>query len=326
MKKLFAVLILFSLPLAPVRAQGLHGKILIVRDSAYTSSDTIQSLLHKIYQGKVDALQAVPADLSPYDAVLLFPDISNYDLQDSLSVTEELNLIDFIKGGGRLYAESNLFLRFWNATFDPQDTLWHFLGLSQEGLDELEDGYISFFGVDSEFTRGLNVSNTNDHVEETYYPIGNFIPVLLGEEFGFGQDDVFAWIPDDTSIYAVMDHYPYPYFTSYYSAEYYAPFLTRVLCDYFGLCTDAVHESPPGKAALTMRVIYDGTRTDLQISGEEASEVDVSNALGVIVFRATAQAGTSLVELPATLPDGFYFARVESGSGTSVQSFAIFAR
>jgi len=324
MKKLFAVLVLFSLPLVPVRAQGLHGRILIVRDSAHSFSDTIQSLLPKIYNGVVDIFQSVPTDLSSYDAVLLFPDISNYDLPDSLSVTEELNLIDFAKGGGRLYAETNLFLRFWNVGSDPQDTLWHFLGLLQEGLDELEDGYILFFGVDSEFTRGVEIPNAGDHVEETYYPIGNIIPVLFGEEFSFGQDDVFAWIPNDTALHVVMNHFPY--FAPYYPAEYYTPFLTLVLCDYFGLCADAVHETTPSEPAITLRVVYDGPRTDLQISGEAASEVEVANALGVKVFRSHAQAGTSLIELPATLPDGFYFARVQSDRGMNVQPFAIFAR
>jgi hypothetical protein len=143
-------------------------------------------------------------------------------------------------------------------------------------------------------------------------------PVLFIHEGNDGVDDEIAWIPVDTSKHAVL-YYP--------EGEGYNLFLTRVLCDYFGLCTDAVHETPPAsEPAITMRVVYDGTRTDLQISGEEASEVDVANALGVIVFRAPTQSGTSLVELPATLPDGFYFARVESESGGKVQTFAIFAR
>ena len=150
------------------------------------------------------------------------------------------------------------------------------------------------------------------------------IPVLYGEETEGGEDDIFAWIPGDTSVRAVMQYHPT--FMSGYPAEYYNPFMALVLCDYFGLCVDAVKEAQPAVPVATLRVVNDGVSTSLVVSSEESGTLDVANALGVTVYRSSVNSGTSQIELPETLQNGVYFARLQTEHGGQVQPFAIVAK
>src|ERR1035437_72685 len=269
MKKVFALLFFLMLPIAPLGAQGLHGKILVVRDTSSYFPHDFENVLPAIYFGTIDSIFSLPSDLSIYNAVLV--------KDDTLSVIDQLTLIDYVKSGGKLYIESNLAFLASSQTGKPsaKDTLLHYLGLTSEAIFDGAANYDLFWGVDSEFTHDLSVPHASDIIDhdvpQVYIPKGNFIPVLLGEE-GPGLDDIFAWIPVNMSIRAVVQYYPGFYHLGFYhdqKAEYYAPFLTRVLCDYFGLCVDAVKAAPPSVPAVTLRVVNDGISTSLLVSSEE---------------------------------------------------------
>jgi hypothetical protein len=330
MKRLFVLLLFLLVPFAPIGAQGLHGKILMVRDTSSYVPQDMANEVPSIYHGQIDSSFQLPTDLSGYDALLIqfhFPDGEN----DTLTASEKLTLIDYVKTGGKLYLENPSF-RFLASSDKPnnpdlpEDTLWHFLGLSSEGGDALVARYSAFWGVDSEFTKGLNVPHdagvpTEDDLLGSYIPFGNFIPVLYGTWVG---GDIFAWIPSDTSIHTVVQFHPV--FDYGHKSEYYVPFLTRVLCDYFGLCVDAVKEAPPAVPPATLQVQNDGFSTSCIISIDESGTLDIANALGITVYHSSVNFGTSHIELPETLRNGVYFARLQTEHGGQVQPFAIVGR
>jgi hypothetical protein len=316
MKKLFALLLFLIVPLAPVRAQGLHGKVMLLQ---YGGSGDLNAALKANYSGQVDSEFTLPSDLSGYEAILMVT--PNRVDSGTISILDQQRLIAYIQNGGKFYWEGYFFLTdFFQDT--PHDTLARFLGLENESVDDLVYTFERFFGVDSEFTNGFDVGNSYDTLDPegpgTDFPRGNFTPVLYGEETDGGLDDAIAWIPPDTSIHALMHHAVY--------FEYYQPFLTRVLCDYFGLCVDAVNEAPLAVPAATLRVVYAGVNTSLVVSSEENGTLDVANALGVTVYRSSVNSGTSQIELPETLRNGVYFARLQTEHGGQVQPFVIVAK
>ncbi len=319
MKKLILLLLFLMVPLAPVGAQGLHGKILLLRDSLVNSDGSLQAALKSDYTGQVDSEYSLPVNLSDYDAILMVT--PNRVDSSTMSILDQQRLIAYIHNGGKFYWEGYYFLTdFFQDT--PHDTLARFLGLENESVDDLVYTFERFFGVDSEFTNGFDVGNSYDTLDPegpgTDFPRGNFTPVLYGEETDGGLDDAIAWIPPDTSIHALMHHAVY--------LKYYQPFLTRVLCDYFGLCADAVKEAPQAVPAATFRVVNDGVSTSLVVVDEEIGTLEVANALGATVYHASVGAGTSRVALPASLPSGVYFARLQTEHGGQVQPFVIVAK
>jgi hypothetical protein len=321
MKKLFALLLFLILPFAPVGAQGLHGKILIVRDSIWQAEDRVEALLPSIYSGTVDSMSSFPPDISQYDAILFFPDSRNGYPSDTISIEDEFRLIDYLKNGGRLYAEGGFFLSgFQYPDTLLYDTLWQFLGLQFESVDDIEVSYDAVHGVDSEFTHGIDTTWPQDPfgMDGDYFPKGNITPVLFATA---DEDYIFGWIPTDLSIRAVVHHSDGQILDRYYNI-----FFTRVLCDYFGLCVDAVKEAPPAVPVATLRVVNDGVSTSIVVSSEESGTLDVANALGVTVYHLSVNSGTSQIELPETLQNGVYFARLQTEHGGQVQPFAIVAR
>jgi hypothetical protein len=265
-----------------------------------------------------------------YDAILMVLSGRNGFPVDTLSIADQLRLIYYLKSGGKVYAEAirnsadaDLFLTLNslpNDTIpDPYDTLWHYLGLQAELEEATFDYYDTIEGVDSGFTRGLQIPQLfgESYEADAYSPFGNIVSVLLGN-WGFASPDILAWVPSDTSIHAVMHH---PVLGNYYS-----DFLTRVLCDYFGLCVDAVKETQPAVPTATLRVVNDGVSTSLVVSSVESGTIDVENALGVSVYHVSVNSGMSSIELPESLHDGVYFARLQTEHGGQVQPFAIVAK
>jgi hypothetical protein len=328
MKRLFVLLLFILVPLAPIGAQGLHGKILIVLYSNSYWQDSIEEIVPTIYSGVVETASSLPIDLSGYDAVLISVQPENIYPLDTISLADEFELITYTKNGGKLYYESgSLFFRetYYDTALRAEDTLAHFLGLQEESLDALTVTYQLFLGVDSEFTQDLNVPHAHDPVDpdvsSTYYPYGNLTPVLFGEEADDVEKDIFAWVPSDSSLKVVMNYHPV--FGYNRPSEYYTPFLTRVLCDYFGLCVDAVKEAPPAIPTVTLRVVNDGISASCLISVDETGSLDIANALGITVYHASVNSGTSQIELPEALRNGVYFARLQTEHGGQVQPFAI---
>ena len=85
-------------------------------------------------------------------------------------------------------------------------------------------------------------------------------------------------------------------------------------------------EAPPAVSPATLRVVNDGVSTSLVVSSEENGTVDEMNALGVTVYHASINPGTSHIEMPESFPNGVYFARLQTGHGGQVQPFAMVAR
>lgn len=291
-----------------------------MRDSAYRYEDNIENLLPQIYHGHVDSLQTVPNDLSKYDAVLILFDPSTSS--DTLSFRNQMNLIDFLKSGGRLYAEGRGFLRN-DAEFeldnfpDPQDTLWHFIGLRSDLCEGVEGQIDTVYGVDSEFTKDFKVSIGSQTMGAFCTPGWDVIPVLYAPGGGPAGYEFLAWISADPSILAVMHT-----MIIGYGQPYYNPFLTRVLCDYFGLCTDAVQEQKSTPTS-DLRVVEDGDETWLVVSGQDESELDIVNTLGETVFRSMVSAGDEKIAVPANLPSGVYFARLLRNGPSEMRPFAL---
>ncbi|HET6400691.1 MAG TPA: hypothetical protein VFH95_04750 [Candidatus Kapabacteria bacterium] len=314
MKRVFALLFFLMLPLAPLGAQGLHGKILLVRDTSSYDPHDLENDLPTIYSGTIDSMFSLPDSLSLYDAVLV--------KDDTLSVADQLTLINYVKGGGKLYIERGLPFRSSAESGTPSDTLLVYLGLTGGALNGTVAHYDLFFGVDSEFTRGLSVPHAHNPIDpdllDSYIQRGNFIPVLFGGGSVAPDGDIFAWIPIDKILRVVVNYYPV---FQAQKAEYYAPFLTRVLCDYFGLCTDAVEEQKPTPSA-TLRIVSDGDQTWLDVEGGGTGELDIENALGVRVFHCTTSQGGGRIQVPNTLPSGFYFARLQMNGASEMWPFA----
>ncbi len=287
-----------------------------MRDTSSYFPHDFENALPTIYFGTIDSMFSLPSDLSIYDAVLV--------KDDTLSNADQLSLISYAKAGGKLYIEGTSSFLSEHGISSATDTLSHYLGLVSEVFFDGTAHYHLFFGVDSKFTHYLSVAHAWDEIKydvvEIYIPNGNFIPVLLGDETAT-INDIFAWIPTDSSIHAVVQYYPGFYYGQ--KAEYYAPFLTRVFCDYFGLCVDAVKEAPPAVPSATLRVVNDGVSTSLVVSSEENGMIDVENALGVTVYHSSVNSGTSRIELPESLRNGVYFARLQTEHGGQVQPFAI---
>ncbi len=323
MKRLFVLLLFLLVPLAPIGAQGLHGKILVFRDStSFSAAYNFLHLLPSIYSGEVDSESILPSDLDGYDAVFLFPGYRSV-APDTLTHSNALSLISYLRSGGKLYAESGSFLSNNSSTDSlSADTLWHYLGVELELYQQTEVWFDSVYGVDSEFTRGIEVSWVHsDPLQfdspDVYEAGGSVIPVLYVYEGNDGISDAIGWIPSDTSTHAVLYH---P------AGEGYNLFFTRVLCDYFGLCVDAVKETPPAIPTVTLRVVNDGFSTSCIISVDETGTLDIANALGITVFHASVNSGTSQIELPETLRNGVYFVRLQTGHGGQVQPFAFVAK
>ena len=310
MKKILTLLLLIIfVPISQSRAQGLHGKILVLRNSREHADYRIEPVLASCYNGKIDTASRVPDNLSGYDAILVALTMSG-DFADSLSVNDQLNIISYIANGGQFYAESDRF-------FLPADSLlWHYLGLKAES----QDGVYAYFdivrGVDSEFTVGIGISQGFQTAYEpnTYFLYGDIFPVLFGKESS-GENDIIAWIPSNLSLRAVMHHTV--------TANYYSVFLRRVLCNYFGLCSPDIVEPTPMPTMGYLQVVIGDDRTSIRLVGEESANLDVINLLGITVFHSHLSMNKPQIELPNTLPGGVYFARARTAAGTVVKAFVL---
>ncbi len=291
MKRIFIDLIALFVSLAPARGQGLHGRILVIPSTLGSLLDPIRT----IYSGQIDTSDSVPQDLSIYDAIFV-----------TGSANSENRLITYLEQGGKFYIECSEL-----ALMEP-DTLLRYLGVRGGTAEIHRVHYRAVTGVPNEFTNGIDTDWAIQGVEP-FYLDGSLTAVLVAVEDTFGIEDPIAWIPNDSSIHAVI----------YYAVgpSNYEEFLTRVLCDYFGLCTDAVQARKPTPST-GLRIVSDGNRTWLNVEGGEAGELDIENALGVRVFHCTTTRGGERIPVPNALPSGFYFARLQRNGVSEMQPFA----
>jgi len=322
MKKLLVLLVFVSLPFI-ASAQGAQGKILVVCSIPDKSAPHLVTLLPTLYHGEVIVLNALPNDPSPFDAIAL---VGTEYFRDTLSIENQLALIEYLKKGGNLYCEWNWQLHWLGSDPDPRDTLWNFIGARQEMATAAFERYGGVVGIDSEFTRGIAFAHEHSDPLQTDasggYGIGpDLDPILVSSAFGDAYSTswtrAMAWVSKDRSIHAVL-HAPRVW-------EYYDTFIQRTFCDYFGLCSSEVmpwNSSSP----LDLRVISNGDHVVLDFTGESKSTVRIVSVLGSNVFESTAQEGVNRIELPSTLSPGVYFARVQTASALAVKPFVILSR
>ncbi|SRR5579883_1005087 len=286
-------------------AQGRTGKIFILGDTSANKYYT--QTFGTFYGNVIESGSILPAAISNYDAILLF---TSRSAADTLSYGDQLRTIDYLKNGGRVYVQGFPLLHG-----DPGasiDTLWHFLGDESEFCEAIEVWWDAYSGIDSEFTKGITLTWTHsDPLQFDGEPCGmggNLIPVFLEHEGNDNIDDAVAWRSFDPTIKAVLGMHDLPNI-----------FYDRLLCGYFGLCTDIVKESNLRETP-TLRLVTTGTQTTISTS-MQAGTLDVFNSLGVSVLCVpTVQGGTN-VRIPSTLPAGAYFAVLRIASGTACQRF-----
>ena len=242
MKKL-VLLLLLVVPCARSEAQGVHGKILFIPDSSQPYSNEIQAALRRYYAGIVDSATSLPIDLTGYDAVFMTFVPRNYYDPDSVKIkAEQFRIVDYLRSGGKAFLASQSFLGDPGQFTKVVDTLCRFLGLMDEWYSSIVLSFNRIHGVDSEFTRGIDIPDTRPHDplrwDESggYHLRGPLRSVLFSTSDQSG-DLAVAWISQDTSIRAVLYH------AIHY--QYSDLFLLRVISDYFGLCVDAVPGTSP---------------------------------------------------------------------------------
>jgi hypothetical protein len=306
MKTLLAILVVVSLP-SIVFAQDVHRRILIVTDTNVHYSFRLNAEIAAIYSGSIDSLHAIPPDLSRYDAI--FIDRRPY-LEDSIGA---LNLIEYIKAGKSFYVQAKR--DQLPAVIPFKDTILRTLGVKKFDAGERFMSYGQVHGVDSEYTYGMDSSSvwsTSDY----YYFQGNITPILFARSFD-PRDYPIAWISEDTSLHAVI----------YYNQVdgLFHQFLQRTICNYFGLCSADVFPSSAEPATIAIHVDNDRS-IYVERSGLIRTEIEIMNVLGTRVLQSIIPAGERQFQLPAELPPGFYFARLQTDSASAVKSFVILSR
>jgi hypothetical protein len=283
-----------------------RGKVAVIA----SSQSSLVPLVKADVNEPVEIDTALPSNLGEYDAIFLQSNIT-------LDSTIQSELVNYIDSGGKLYSEVGYF-EF--QTVDSSIPLW-----LRIGIKGFEDGALNFpvdsvYGVDSEFTRNISLDFTMDlNGVEDAGPYGSIIPILFASE-GQSISQSIAYISEDTSIRVVLGNAPDPYCPGYYSE-----FIADVVCNYFNLCAADVKTAPPAIAAENISIVRDSRDNGYSVSCDFATggEVSVFNSLGINIWSANVQTGQNLVELPATLRNGFYFVSVRSGENLNTTRFSI---
>ncbi len=302
--------ILALLSFAVVLHAQSRGKVAIVHSNYPTTLDTIvKTSVNEL----VEIDTTLPDNLDEYDA--LFIQLSYPDVM--LDSSMQSKLVNYIDSGGKLYSEVSY---FGLLTVDSSNPLW-----LRIGIKGIEDGDLNFpvdsvYGVDSEFTRNISLDFTMDlNGVEDAGPYGSIIPILFAnEEQSFSQS--ITYISDDTSIRVVFGDGPDLYWPGYYAA-----FISDVVCNYFNLCAEDVKTTSPAIAPENIVIIRDLRDNGYSVSCDFTTdgEVSVFNSLGINIWSANVPVGQNLVELPATLRNGFYFVSVRTGDKVATARFSI---
>lgn len=298
--------ILAFLSFAVVLHAQSRGKVAVIA----SSQSSLVSLVEADVIEPVEVDSSLPANLNKYDALFL-------QLNSTIDSAMQSELVNYIGSGGKFYSEVSY---FGLLTADSSNPLW-----SRIGIKGFEDGDLNFpvdsvYGVDTEFTRNISLDFTMDlNGVEDDGPYGSITPILFASE-GQSISQSVAYISEDTSIRVVLGDGPDSYWPGYYSA-----FITDVVCNYFNLCAADVKTVLPAVIPENISIVRDSRDNGYSVACNFTTngEVTVFNALGINIWSAYVRAGENLIELPATLRNGFYVVSVRSGDNVSVARFSV---
>jgi hypothetical protein len=277
------LIVALMLVISDVSAQA--SKVLIVAPDGEVKVQQLRTAIQAHYDGEVAVLPSLPSDIS-FDAVFVRSnEWSDEPLFDSAS---QVNLVDYLKNGGRFYAEGGAFR---SGKEGVTNILWDFLGDSSEMYTAMVIDLTRIQGVDSEFTEGLDYSdepyenNFNGDAGGGFH-IEQMRPLLWGE----GSYSLpLAWAPIDRSVKAVLN---WPIGNPQYDE-----FLARVICTHFELCILDVEESVVSPA-----IIFDPLRNVVLIPS--AGQIVLSDILGQTIFEA--QENSDRFVIPDHITPGTY--------------------
>jgi hypothetical protein len=227
MKKIFLFLILLSS--SSVLAQS--AKVLVCAPGDLNAAKATDSVLAKFYFDPIDVSDTITDAINNYEAVFLI------SKEGKSSSSDELLLKKYLQSNKKIYLE-NYFAKLDPNDFSPgsrkvdSTCLLYFIGLTSVGYDLVNFGVHFVQGSIGAFTEGMNFENKNysplDDNFSSLYLYGNINRVL--SPLPDPSIDI-AVISKSDSFKAVL-HYPI-------IQDYYEEFLHRVICNYFGLCTQA---------------------------------------------------------------------------------------
>jgi hypothetical protein len=271
------------------------GEILVVSQDWIAASLTTAVKPH--YGGVLAVTTQLPQDLSRYDAIMMLKPWTNYD-EIWLDSIQQDRLIQYVKNGGAFYAEGADFRNWGGGDDDTKDNqFWDFIGDSSEMHTAMVIDLTRIRGIDSEFTRGIDVS------DEPYENMGdagggfhieNMRPLIWGDA---GYSLPLAWAPLDRNIKAVL-HWPI-------GGGHYDEFLARVVCTFFELCILDV--SIQVDEVLT--ISYDPINSELHFPAP--GEIVITDILGRAVLSSQVE---SVYSLPNDLLSGSYIVRWQSAT------------
>jgi hypothetical protein len=260
MRKLIVVALLL---LFCADASAQFGKVLIV-SSTESRAQRLTAAIDARYDGILVTLPTLPPDL-PFDAVFVQTQGWSQDpLLDSIS---QIRLIEYLKDGGRFYAEGDAFRSTKDGASNP---LWDYLGDSAEYYASIVVDLTRIRGIDSEFTAAMDFAD--DPFESMGDAGAQFIvekmrPLLLGDGPYIMP---LAWAPSDRSVKAVLN---WPI-----GGAQYDEFLARVICAHFQLCLLDVAEQP----TFQRHIAFDPILRELRLPA--AGSVSFADLIGRRVF------------------------------------------
>jgi hypothetical protein len=288
---IFCILCLFAQDAQAQKA----GEILILDVRGVDANTTrLINAIKPHYHGVITIKTGLPAVLN-YDAIMMTGHPVADDVLDSI---EQAKLIDFLKAGGRFYAQGDAFRTRADHDDDTTDNqFWDFIGDSTEEWASVGLHIDTVFGVKGSFMAGLKVV-------QPYDPSGIDFPALLirrgmqGVLVGIGNLGAsLAWTSSNPNIKAAL---LWPIATGYYEE-----FISKLICTYFGLCELDVQSTVADEMELKYLPISS------EITLPHPGRIVMSDLLGRIL--QTQDVSTNRFRLPSHLTSGAYLISWSSG-------------
>lgn len=271
MKKLFLFLALLST--SSVLAQS--AKVLICAPGNLNAAKVTDSSLRKFYHDKIDLADTLTDAVNNYEAVFL--------LSSGLFLTPtEQNLLRTY-----LTKSKSLYIENYNVgKVADSNSFWRFLGITGEGFDLLEREVTEVIGIKSTFAEGIDFRNLNwQHglkptFEGGFHLQGNVNPILHADCEASGLTIAHSI---QTDSFKVVLHISIPASV----VDYRDAFLSRVICDYFGLCTLSAPEKSSHQTVASMRVYPNPAKDFLNIQYDapylSPLNLDIVSSMGSVV-------------------------------------------
>jgi hypothetical protein len=298
MKKLLAFLALLFASF--VLAQP--AKVLVCAPGNLAAAKFTDSILAKFYFDPIDVSDTITDAINNYEAVFLL-------LPDSRELTlEKGNLLkSFLKSNKKLYVEYGL------SSFElhPWDTsgFWKSIGVANVREKSIEAPIRYVEGVKGTFTEGLYVANSN------YSPGTMDVPSVLdlvgtvSQALNTEWPLYLAYTHESDSFKVVLHWRTIP--------DYYEPFLHRVICNYFGLCTPASvkqTETTAAKISLFPNPAQDVLHIRSNMDNSGLQSVELISETGLLISKFSIDPNENQFDLDLgklNITNGNYFLNIE---------------